>query len=262
MYTSHPSMAEQIIRIGAVSKFDQSKAIPTRVTCSQNQNRPRSPASSMKSPTMATARSSGAKSDNTHSAIRSLRMRDSREHDAIQQPCIIALQTRHRGDAFCGNGQVALGPPPALRSGISQSRRDHAFFLQTIQGGVESAGRRLAAGAGRDLLAKSDGIGSIAEPQNCHQNGLLEFTKSGRHDLYYKIAVNRPACQSGSSVLHTGGSMLHRRARIGDIICEFMFEQSFGSKDSRRPRWFAGAVAVFIVLTIIPGMETYAVITG
>jgi len=56
--------------------------------------------------------------------------------------------------------------------------------------------------------------------------------------------------------------MLHRRARIGDIICEFMFEQSFGSKDSRRPRWFAGAVAVFIVLTIIPGMETYAVITG
>ena len=41
-----------------------------------------------------------------------------------------------------------------------------------------------------------------------------------------------------------------------------MFEQNYGSKDTRWRRWFSGAVALYVVLTLIPQTEGIAAWAG
>ena len=75
----------------------------------------------------------------------------------------------------------ASGPSAASLACVSHRGGHAALLLEALERGVERAACDRAAGARLDQAADWDGVGLLAEVEDCQQDGVFEFTKVEGH---------------------------------------------------------------------------------
>src|SRR5688572_27886730 len=175
--TTEPTTAARVRRNGDSAKALQAKDEAVRNRVLQNQSVPRASASCTRSPAIGPATSEVVVIRSSDSANSALPIGQTWKFQALQQTSITPECFRQGFHALRADFEIPFGSSAPLRRWISQTRSNEALLFETIQRGIECAGRRLAPRASAYLAPDGDTVRVIVEAENRQENDLLKFAK-------------------------------------------------------------------------------------
>ena len=102
---------------------------------------------------------------------------------------------REGPDAGCGEAVEATGPATACGRAVFERRREHALGFETVEGGIDGAGRNAALAGEGDVEFTQDGatVGLVLKAEDGEEDEVLECAEELRH--VYKVGLPGAACK-------------------------------------------------------------------
>jgi hypothetical protein len=97
--------------------------------------------------------------------------------EPLPHACESLARLPQRRGPCCGDGEVALRPPPSLGCGVRHSRAKIALQLEAAERGIESPDRDVTSGARLDLLPNGHAVRLTTEARDGKEEVLFELAE-------------------------------------------------------------------------------------